>query len=130
MLAHVSIGVRDLDRAKQFYEAALLPLGYRCIRAARSVSGWGFGGDDIGFWLIEAERPLPPDEKSALHFCFAASDKAARSMRSMPPRSMLAAKTTAHPVRVPNTGRIITRRSLSIPRAIASKPFMAANDRE
>jgi len=77
MLAHVSIGVRDLDRAKQFYEAALLPLGYRCIRAARSLSGWGFGRDEIGFWLIEAERPVPPDDKSALHFCFAAPDEAA-----------------------------------------------------
>jgi catechol 2,3-dioxygenase-like lactoylglutathione lyase family enzyme len=76
MLAHVSIGVRDLERSKQFYEAALHPLGYRCIRAARSIAGWGFGHDEIGFWLIEAERPVPPDEKSALHFCFAAPDKA------------------------------------------------------
>jgi catechol 2,3-dioxygenase-like lactoylglutathione lyase family enzyme len=75
VLAHVSIGVRDLARSKQFYEAALLPLGYRCIRAARSLAGWGFGRDDIGFWLIEADRPVQADEKTGLHFCFAALDR-------------------------------------------------------
>ena len=29
MLNHVSIGVRDINRAKRFYDAALQPLGYR-----------------------------------------------------------------------------------------------------
>jgi catechol 2,3-dioxygenase-like lactoylglutathione lyase family enzyme len=75
MFAHVSIGVGDLDRAKRFYDAALAPLGYRCIRAARSMAGWGYGRETIGFWLTEAERPVPPDEASGLHFCFAAPDR-------------------------------------------------------
>ena len=73
MLAHVSIGVSDLPRAKRFYDAALEPLGYRCIRAARSLTGWGYGRETIGFWLTLAERPVPADEKSGLHFCFTAS---------------------------------------------------------
>ncbi|MBV9584385.1 MAG: VOC family protein, partial [Alphaproteobacteria bacterium] len=30
MFDHVSIGVRDIARAKRFYDAALAPLGYKC----------------------------------------------------------------------------------------------------
>jgi len=77
MFAHISIGVRDLDRSRAFYDAALAPLGYRCIRAARSLVGYGYGADSISFWVVSAERPVPPDEKSGLHFCFAAPDTAA-----------------------------------------------------
>jgi len=32
MLDHVSIGVRDIDAAKRFYDAVLAPLGYSCLR--------------------------------------------------------------------------------------------------
>ena len=77
MFAHISIGVRDFDRSRAFYDAALAPLGYRCIRAARSLVGYGYGADSISFWVVSAERPVPPDEKSGLHFCFAAPDTAA-----------------------------------------------------
>src|SRR5262245_54441306 len=31
MLNHVSIGVRDVAKAKRFYDAALKPLGYTCL---------------------------------------------------------------------------------------------------
>jgi hypothetical protein len=37
MLDHVSIGVRDIARAKRFYDAVLEPLGYSCLRAAREL---------------------------------------------------------------------------------------------
>jgi catechol 2,3-dioxygenase-like lactoylglutathione lyase family enzyme len=77
MIAHVSIGVRDVDRSKFFYDAALEPLGYRCVRAARTLVGYGYGADSISFWVVSAERPVPADEKSGLHFCFAAPDAAA-----------------------------------------------------
>jgi catechol 2,3-dioxygenase-like lactoylglutathione lyase family enzyme len=77
VLAHVSIGVKDVDRSKRFYDAALRPLGYRCIRAARSTTGYGYGADAISFWILSAERPVPPDEKSGLHICFAAPTRAA-----------------------------------------------------
>jgi len=46
-------------------------------RAARSLVGFGYGVDSISFWVVSAERPVPPDEKSGLHFCFAAPDAAA-----------------------------------------------------
>ena len=41
MIAHISIGVRDIDRSKRFYDAVLEPLGYKCLRAARSLQGYG-----------------------------------------------------------------------------------------
>ena len=77
MIAHVSIGVLDVKKSKSFYDAALEPLGYKCIRAARTFVGYGYGAaDSISFWVAAAERPVPVDEKSGLHFCFAAPDPA------------------------------------------------------
>jgi catechol 2,3-dioxygenase-like lactoylglutathione lyase family enzyme len=72
MIAHISIGVRDIDRSKRFYDAVLEPLGYKCLRAARTLQGYGYGRGSIFFWVVSAERPVPADEKSGLHFCFAA----------------------------------------------------------
>jgi len=40
MIAHVSIGVRDIDRSKTFYDAALAPLGYKCIRQENPDRLW------------------------------------------------------------------------------------------
>ena len=77
MIAHVSIGVRDVDRSRAFYDAVLASLGYKCIRAAGSLVGYGYGTDSISFWVVSAERPVQPDEKSGLHFCFAAPNAAA-----------------------------------------------------
>ena len=76
MIAHVSIGVRDIDRSKRFYEAALEPLGYKCLRAARTLLGYGYGRDSIALWIVQAEHPVPADEKSGLHFCFTAENAA------------------------------------------------------
>ena len=77
MIAHISIGVRDIEISKRFYDAVLEPLGYKCQRAARSLVGYGFGRDSISFWVVQAERPVPADEKSGLHVCFAATGAAA-----------------------------------------------------
>ena len=77
MIAHISIGVRDLVTSKRFYDAVLEPLGYKCLRAAKTLLGYGYGRDSISFWIFQAERPVPADEKSGLHFCFTAPDSAA-----------------------------------------------------
>src|SRR5215467_14652290 len=74
MITHISIGVRDSERSKRFYDAVLEPLGYNCLRAARSLVGYGYGRDSISLWVVQAERPVPADEKSGLHFCFAAAN--------------------------------------------------------
>ena len=44
MIDHVSIGVRDIGRAKRFYDAALTPLGYQCLSQGEGSLGYG-GGD-------------------------------------------------------------------------------------
>ena len=69
MIAHISIGVSDIDRSKHFYDTALEPLGYKCLRPARSLLGYGYGRDSIALWVVSAERPVPADQKSGLHFC-------------------------------------------------------------
>ena len=43
MFDHVSIGVRDLARARQFYDAALRPLGYACLSEGADALGYGRG---------------------------------------------------------------------------------------
>ena len=74
MLDHVSIGVKDVARAKAFYDAALKPLG---VTAKYAEGGsLGYGDAAIFFWVSEAEAPVPADLKSGLHFCFAAPSRA------------------------------------------------------
>ena len=75
MIAHISIGVRDVERSKRFYDAALEPLGYKYIRAARRLTGYGYGRDSIAFWVVLADHPVSADEKSGLHFCFSGSTR-------------------------------------------------------
>jgi len=70
MIDHVSIGVRNLAAAKRFYDAALAPLGYRCL--SESEGCLGYGSDMPALWINAVERPVPADEKSGLHFCFCA----------------------------------------------------------
>lgn len=73
MLNHVSIGVRDIARAKRFYDAALAPLGYRCL--SDSPTSLGYGRDAVAFWISKTDRPVPTDTASGLHFCFDAPDR-------------------------------------------------------
>ncbi|MGH8284744.1 MAG: VOC family protein [Steroidobacteraceae bacterium] len=74
MLDHVSIGVRDLKRAKRFYDGALAPLGYTCLSEAETALGYGSAA--VSLWIGPTERPVPPDGASNLHFCFTAPTRA------------------------------------------------------
>ncbi|MBD8892644.1 VOC family protein [Roseibium litorale] len=69
MIDHISIGVRDLVRAKVFYDAALTPLGYRCI--AQNDASLGYGAETVSFWVLAADVPVPANDASGLHICFA-----------------------------------------------------------
>lgn len=68
MLNHVSIGVRDIVRAKRFYDAVLEPLGYSCLHEAPGSLGYGSGA--VVLWIGGVERPVPADKQSGLHLCF------------------------------------------------------------
>jgi catechol 2,3-dioxygenase-like lactoylglutathione lyase family enzyme len=73
MFDHISIGVRDIAKAKAFYDAALKPLGLTCLSA--DETSLGYGKEAARFWVNSAERPVPDDPKSGLHFCFTAPSR-------------------------------------------------------
>jgi catechol 2,3-dioxygenase-like lactoylglutathione lyase family enzyme len=75
MIDHLSIGVRDVARAKTFYDAVLEPLGYRCLSDHAEMLG--YGGGAVMLWIGRAERPVTPDVKSGLHVCFSAPSRSA-----------------------------------------------------
>jgi len=74
MIDHISIGVRSIAAARRFYDAALAPLGYRLLQEYPTSLGYGDG--HAALWLLEVERPVPADERSGLHLCFNAPDRA------------------------------------------------------
>jgi catechol 2,3-dioxygenase-like lactoylglutathione lyase family enzyme len=74
MLDHISIGVRDIKRARSFYEAALAPLGYTCVSDYGTTLGYGDRQAEL--WISEAKKPVPPDPESGLHVCFTAATRA------------------------------------------------------
>ena len=70
MIDHVSIGARDITKAKAFYDAALKPIGYSCLSS--SEGSLGYGKEHAAFWINVSLSPVPPDPNSGLHFCFVA----------------------------------------------------------
>ena len=74
MLDHVSIGVRDANSSKRFYDAALAPLGYSCL--GQSPGSLGYGAKTVQLWVNDAGHPVPANRDSGLHFCFAALSRA------------------------------------------------------
>src|SRR5438552_8812241 len=74
MLSHVSIGVKDLAKARGFYDAALKPLGYKCLVEGSEYAGYGAKEPEL--WLLPAKHPVPPNDGSGLHFCLDATSRA------------------------------------------------------
>lgn len=75
MFDHISVGVKDLDGSKRFYDAALGALGYE--RQSEHARMAGYGEEKATFWIAEVEHPVQADMKSGLHFCFTASSREA-----------------------------------------------------
>ncbi len=73
MIDHVSLGVRDLARSTQLYEAVLAALGHTKVVVRESTVG--FGKTYPEFWLNH--RPtLVPTADSGTHVCLRASSQA------------------------------------------------------
>lgn len=70
MFNHVSIGVRDIAATKRFYDAALKPLGYKCLSSG--ADSLGYGAESVAFWISATDKPVTANPKSGLHFCFVA----------------------------------------------------------
>ena len=78
MIAHVSIGARDIARARRFYDAALKPLGYACLSS--DEGSLGYGAEEPDFWVYGTRIRYRPTTGQA---CTSASPhRLAR--RSMP----------------------------------------------
>ena len=73
MINHISIGVRDISAAKRFYDAALAPLGFRCL--SESAGSLGYGDTAPEFWVNAVRRPVLADTESGLHVCFDAPSR-------------------------------------------------------
>jgi catechol 2,3-dioxygenase-like lactoylglutathione lyase family enzyme len=73
MFDHISIGVRDIARAKAFYDRTLEPIGYR--RLSDGEDSIGYGKETVGLWIGVTNSPVPDDPTSGLHVCFAAPDR-------------------------------------------------------
>ena len=69
MIDHVGIRVSDYESSKRFYEAALVPLGYRLQMEGISGAGFGRSGKP-DFWIKQGE-PSP-----SVHIAFASDDRA------------------------------------------------------
>jgi len=73
MIHHVSIGVSDIGKARKFYDAALAPLGVKCL--SEGASALGYGSDGPRLWLLAASAPVPRDIPG-LHICLEAGKRA------------------------------------------------------
>jgi len=102
MIHHVSIGVSDVARAKRFYDAALAPLGAKCLSEDASALGYG-GGDGPRLWLLAANAKVPRDCTSVWK-----PAGAPRWTLFTQPRSIRVAATTASPDCAPTTVKTIT----------------------
>jgi hypothetical protein len=120
MIAHISIGVRDIDNSKQFSDAALMPLGYRCLRAARTFLGYGYERDSLTLWLAASSVRFRPTRSRV---CISASPRRipTRSTRFTPRRCAPAAVTTARLACARNMGPITLPHSSLMPTDIRSK---------
>jgi hypothetical protein len=108
MINHISIGVREVGAAGKFYDAAVMPLGYK--RLYDSAEALGYGADSPELWVMRAERPVPDDDCSGLHICLDASSRAAvDAFHTAALRP--AGATTASRVCARTTARITTQRS-------------------
>jgi catechol 2,3-dioxygenase-like lactoylglutathione lyase family enzyme len=75
MLHHVSLGVRDLDRAGLFYDAALAALGFRRVFEDDTAIGYGLvDGEDL---LCLKLRPDAAPPGAGFHLSFSAPSRAA-----------------------------------------------------
>jgi catechol 2,3-dioxygenase-like lactoylglutathione lyase family enzyme len=75
VIDHVSLGVADLERAAQFYEAVLGTLGFAKLEVRPATIG--FGKRYPEFWLNHRPAMAPVPAETGVHICVRARDTAA-----------------------------------------------------
>lgn len=75
MFDHLSVGVRDLDQARRFYDAFLAPLGHATSSVTEKELAYGPGGMGGQFYLY----PVDGERVAGLgtHIAFSAENRAA-----------------------------------------------------
>jgi len=58
MIDHIGIDVSDYKRSKEFYSAALHPLGYKVVAEYGDSGGLG-AGDKPDFWITQGKLTKP-----------------------------------------------------------------------
>jgi catechol 2,3-dioxygenase-like lactoylglutathione lyase family enzyme len=76
MLHHVSIGVRDVERAARFYDAALGALGYRRL-AEYMPYAIAYGVSAPAFWVQLPHNQQESNPGNGMHVGFSAKNKGA-----------------------------------------------------
>ncbi len=71
MIDHIGLTVSDYAASRDFYAAALAPLGYSLMMEPVASVG-GFGRDAPEFWIAAG-----PQAQFGVHVAFAAADRAA-----------------------------------------------------
>ena len=118
MIDHVSIAVRDLDRAARFYQAVLGAIGYeKLVVRPRTI---GFGKAYPEFWLNLRATMAPVEADGGTHVALRVRTielvDAFHAARSRP-----AARPTARRACGRNTAKAITPPSSATPTATASR---------
>mgnify|MGYP001544844953 CR=1 FL=1 len=78
MLHHVSVGVRDVERAAKFYDPVLKALGYkRVMDFSPGAIAYGESQDHPEFWIGKPHDQGIPSAGNGTHVGFSAKSKAA-----------------------------------------------------
>jgi len=78
MLHHVSVGVRDVERAAKFYDAVMKALGYRRVMDfLPHALAYGESRDRPEFWIGMPHDQRLPSGGNGTHVAFAAKSKGA-----------------------------------------------------
>ena len=75
MLGHLSIGVKDLERAGRFYDAVFAPIGWVCLWTEPKGLGYGPPGGNDKFAVFLRPEAHPPGP--GFHLCLNAPTAAA-----------------------------------------------------
>jgi catechol 2,3-dioxygenase-like lactoylglutathione lyase family enzyme len=118
VIDHVSVAVRDLERATRFYEAVLGAIGYERLETRPHTVGFGKKYPEFWINLRAAMASLAPDSGAHVGLRVRSVELVDASTTR---RLRRAARPTARRGCGRSTARAITPPSSAIPTAIASK---------
>lgn len=124
MLGHLSIGVRDLERAACFYDAVMAPSGWVRVWTERDGLGYGPPGGNDKFAVFQRADACPPGPGSTWRSMLRTGMP---SMPSTPRQWPMAGSMMVRPGHGRIMGRAIVLRSCAIRRGGSSRPFTSSS---